>query len=62
MFAEAARRLAGIAGAGLRWTPDQFWTATPDELATIFEALAGEVTPPPDGDALARLKEIFPDG
>ena len=31
-FAEAAARLAGMAGAVLGWSPDRFWRATPAEL------------------------------
>ena len=61
MFSEGAARLAGVAGALLGWRPDEFWRATPAELATILSALA-----PPDtsGDATltAQLMEQFPDG
>jgi len=61
MFAEAAQRLAGLAGALLGWRPDEFWRATPEELAGIITALA----PPPDlpgGPDIDRLMEMFPDG
>ncbi|ARS29121.1 phage tail assembly chaperone [Sphingomonas sp. KC8] len=63
-FAESAARLAGLAGALLGWRPDDFWRATPAELAAVFDALAGHGA---DGPAagpveLARLKEMFPDG
>jgi hypothetical protein len=54
-------RLAGLAGALLGWRPDEFWRATPAELATVLKAL----TPDQQGisaEDLARLKEIFPDG
>lgn len=63
-FAETASRLAGLAGAIAGWRPDDFWAATPAELATVLRAFAGDG----DGDApagaadLARLKELFPDG
>ena len=60
-FAEVAARLAGLAGALLGWRPDEFWRATPAELATILTAFT-----PPDtaGDATltAQLMEQFPDG
>jgi hypothetical protein len=63
-FAAGAARLAGLAGALLGWRPDEFWRATPGELAAVLAALAGG-----DGggasvvaDDLARLKEMFPDG
>ena len=62
MFAANARRLAEYAGAVLHWSPDVFWAATPDELATIFEALAGDVTVPSGAGDIARLMEVFPDG
>jgi uncharacterized phage protein (TIGR02216 family) len=61
-FSENARRLAGYAGAVLHWTPDDFWAATPDELAAIFEALAGDATVPSGAGDIARLMEVFPDG
>lgn len=59
MFGDAARLLAGYAGAVLHWTPDQFWAATPEELAAIFECLAGDAPRPVD---LCGLMEMFPDG
>ncbi len=61
-FAEAAARLAGAAAALAGWRPDDFWRATPAELAAVMRALAG------DGDGavgsidLRRLQEMFPDG
>lgn len=63
-FASAAARLAGVAGARLGWTPDQFWAATPAELAAIAAALIGPALSgafPPDADTIAKLKEAFPD-
>ncbi len=62
MFAENARRLAGYAGAVLHWGPDVFWAATPDELAAIFEVLAGDALVPSGLGDIARLMEVFPDG
>ena len=62
MFSEAAGRLAGLAGALLGWRPDEFWRATPAELAAVLGALAGGDVAPVTGDELARLKERFPDG
>ena len=63
-FAESAARLAGLAGALLGWRPDEFWRATPGELAAILAALAGRTgeEPAAGGSDLARLKEMFPDG
>ena len=63
MFSEAAARLAGLAGALLGWRPEEFWQATPAELAAVLAALTGGGrTVPVTGDELARLKERFPDG
>jgi Phage tail assembly chaperone protein, TAC len=62
MFADNARRLAGYAGAVLHWTPQAFWASTPDELAAIFECLAGDRPVPGGADEIARLMEVFPDG
>ena len=60
-FAEGAGRLAGLAGALLGWPPDQFWRATPAELAAVIDALAPS-PPIAGGGDLARLREMFPDG
>ena len=60
LFAEAAGRLAGVAGALLGWRPDEFWRATPAELGVVLGALA----PASEGlaaDELARLQAMFPD-
>ncbi|MET0251751.1 MAG: phage tail assembly chaperone [Novosphingobium sp.] len=37
-FADGARRLSGQAALLLGWRPDDFWAATPAELAAIFAA------------------------
>jgi hypothetical protein len=61
-FTDAATRLAGLAGAVLGWRPDEFWRATPAELATILSALTPQTQATGDGPLIARLKEQFPDG
>jgi uncharacterized phage protein (TIGR02216 family) len=61
-FAAGAARLAGLAGALLGWRPDEFWRATPAELAGVLSALTGGVAAPVTEKELARLKEMFPDG
>ena len=62
MFSDAAGRLAGLAGALLRWGPEEFWRATPAELAAVLRAIAGEDAPAPSRTDLERLMEMFPDG
>lgn len=62
MFSDAAGRLAGLAGALLGWRPEEFWRATPMELAAILGALAGQNGPAATSDDLGRLMEMFPDG
>lgn len=62
MFGESAGRLAGFAGVMFGWGPDAFWNATPTELQALVRAVSGETVAPLDGDAFARLKELFPDG
>ena len=59
LFSESAARLAGLAGALLGWRPDEFWNATPAELAAILAPAAPSCASAAD---LARLKEMFPDG
>jgi uncharacterized phage protein (TIGR02216 family) len=62
-FAEAAARLAGMAGVAFGWAPDVFWRATPAELGALVRALAGERgEAPPDAATIAKLREAFPDG
>lgn len=61
-FADAARRLAGLAGLAFGWSPDRFWRATPAELAALVTAAAGDTADPPSADLIARLQEQFPDG
>ncbi|MFC7499849.1 phage tail assembly chaperone [Enterovirga sp. GCM10030262] len=60
-FAGAALRLAGLSGALLGWRPDEFWRATPTELAAVLGALAPEEELCASADDLARLQEMFPD-
>lgn len=60
-FGEAAARLAGLAGALLGWRPEEFWRATPAELAAVLAALAGPDRAGVARDDLERLMERFPD-
>jgi uncharacterized phage protein (TIGR02216 family) len=47
----------------LRWSPNDFWSATPRELASAIRGYhgiaAGDATGPPD---IAGLMRLFPDG
>ncbi len=60
-FGEAALRLAGAAGALFGWRPDEFWAATPAELATLFGALLPEQPAVLSRGDLDRLQRRFPD-
>jgi uncharacterized phage protein (TIGR02216 family) len=61
-FAESAARLAGLAGALLGWRPEEFWKATPAEMAAVLQAMAPQGPESASGADLARLMEMFPDG
>lgn len=61
-FSASAVRLAGVSAVVLGWRPDEFWRATPEELATVFAAMMGEREGAPDAATMARLMEQFPDG
>jgi uncharacterized phage protein (TIGR02216 family) len=67
VFRDDAARLAGFAGALLGWSPDEFWRATPAELASILEVAAGASGAGGAGSSadpadLDRLRRMFPDG
>lgn len=59
IFGERARVLSGLAARLLGWRPDEFWRATPAELAA---AVHDESVEPVAGGELERLMEQFPDG
>ena len=61
-FVDAAGRLAGISAAIAGWRPDEFWRATPAELATVIRAMTGEQEAAAGSAELRRLQEMFPDG
>ena len=61
-FAEAAGRLAGVAGALLGWRPDEFWRSTPAELRAVLTAMAPEAEQGVGRAELERLTALFPDG
>lgn len=47
-FGPGALRLAGLAARALGWRPDEFWQATPAELAAIL------LPPTETGELLSR--------
>lgn len=61
MFADAALALCGLAARTLGWRPDDFWSATPAELAACLADPAAPPTLMARGD-LERLLELDPDG
>ena len=48
-FGPVAVRLCGQAALLLGWTPQMFWDATPEDLATVLTAMRM-----PDGDGMDR--------
>lgn len=63
LFGSGALVLLGMTARLLGWRPDDFWAATPADVAAVLtawrdEADAGGV----DRPALAAMMEQFPDG
>jgi Phage tail assembly chaperone protein, TAC len=59
-LAAIARQLAGQTALLLGWRPDDFWNATPAELAAILSAFTPEAEAA-DNATLTQLMELFPD-
>jgi len=59
-FGEAAARLFGAASALLGWRPDEFWGATPRELADALQPQRG-IGESPDPNIIEALLRRFPD-
>ena len=57
-FGEAAQQLCSLAAALLGWRPDEFWDATPGELATALNLPGGGA---PDRVTFEELRRRFPD-
>jgi len=56
-FTERAARLSGVTCRALGWVPDQFWNATPAELAAIFEWADAQCGTPIRREELTALME-----
>jgi hypothetical protein len=59
-FGSAAEKLAGLAALLLGWRPDEFWEATPAELATALTCFTSEAGGPEPG-TIDALRKRFPD-
>ena len=59
-FGAGAAQLCHAASVLLGWRPDDFWNATPAELALALQP-PGEAVEPLDRRALEELKRRFPD-
>jgi hypothetical protein len=55
-FGPGAMRLAGLAARMLGWRPDDFWLATPAEIAAILSPFA-ESSQPLSRTDLSRMME-----
>jgi uncharacterized phage protein (TIGR02216 family) len=58
-FGDAAARLCAAA-ALLGWRPDEFWNATPAELALALQS-PGPTSEPPDPTTIEELRRRYPD-
>jgi uncharacterized phage protein (TIGR02216 family) len=61
LFGSTATKLAAQTALTLGWRPDDFWNATPAELASILAVLLGD-SAAADAQTLSNLMEQFPDG
>ena len=59
-FGCAAARLCAAASTLLGWRPDEFWSATPAELATALTFFTSEAGGPGPG-TIEALRKRFPD-
>jgi uncharacterized phage protein (TIGR02216 family) len=63
VFADAARQGSALSARLLGWRPDEFWRATPAELAMAFADPANAAaSAPPDRETIAKLMERDADG
>jgi hypothetical protein len=57
LFSESATRLGGLIPRLLGWRPDDFWNATPAELAAILASAEPMAEPPLSRAELEHLLE-----
>jgi len=63
LFAAAALPLLGLMARALGWRPDEFWAATPADVAAVLGAWRdGGVEAAVDRAGLTAMMEQFPDG
>lgn len=60
-FADLAVQLCGQCALLFGWRPNEFWAATPAELACIARALTAQADVPHDRSDLEKLMQLFPD-
>ena len=56
-FAETAVRLAGLAARTLGWRPQEFWAATPAELALSLGADGRADCPPSRAELMSLIEK-----
>lgn len=61
-FGKVAARLSGQAALLLGWSPNRFWAATPEELATVLAAMRTPGGEGVDRGTIDRLMEQDRDG
>lgn len=59
-FGSGARRLSYVAARVLGWRPDEFWNATPAELAAALAPDAGPAARPLSRAEMQRMMEQEP--
>jgi uncharacterized phage protein (TIGR02216 family) len=59
-FGETAARLSSAASLLLGWRPEEFWNATPAELALALQ-IPGGAGAPPEPAVIEQLRARFPD-
>ncbi len=56
-FGDSARQLASVAAQLLGWRPNDFWRATPAELALSLHDPSAETTAGPSREQIAHMME-----